>query len=107
MDCIFCSIVAKTNPATIIYEDGDVLAFNDIYPQAPVHILVIPKKHISSIIDATDDDVVLLGKLVNTARCIASQKNLTGYKLSFNVGKEGGQVVFHIHLHLTGGWQAA
>lgn len=107
MSCIFCSIVAKTNPATIVYEDDDVVAFNDIYPQAPVHILVIPKKHISTIIEAEDADELLLGKLINTARRIATEKNLTGYKLSFNVGKEGGQVVFHVHLHLTGGWPAA
>jgi histidine triad (HIT) family protein len=102
MFCIFCKIIGREIPGKIVYEDDEVLAFDDIHPQAPVHILIIPKRHIDSIITATDADELLLGKLVNVARRIAQEKNLTGYKLAFNVGKDGGQVVFHIHLHLTG-----
>ncbi|MEI7511302.1 MAG: histidine triad nucleotide-binding protein [Candidatus Peregrinibacteria bacterium] len=100
---IFQRIIAREIPANIEYEDDEVIAIKDIAPKAPVHILVIPKKFIPSIADATDADQILLGKLILTAQKIAKEKGLEGYKLLFNVGEKGGQVVFHVHLHLLGG----
>jgi len=104
-DCIFCKIVAGEIPAEKVFEDDDVLAFADIQPAAPVHILIIPKRHIATIADADEEDAELLGKLILTAKKIAAEQGLSGYKLNFNVGKDGGQVVFHVHLHLLGGWE--
>jgi histidine triad (HIT) family protein len=103
MDCIFCKIVNKESPASIVYEDDDFLAFKDIQPKAEIHVLIIPKKHIESIKSLNDDEADLIGRLILTAKRIAKGKNLSGYKLVFNVGKEGGQIVDHIHLHLLAG----
>lgn len=102
---LFEKIIAREIPATIVFENDRIIAIEDIDPKAPVHILIIPKKPIPTIMDAEISDQNLLGELILTAKTIAAQKNLTGYKLSFNVGKEGGQEVFHVHLHLLGGWK--
>ena len=104
-DCIFCKIVQKQIPADIVYEDEAVIAFRDSHPIAPVHILVIPKKHIASITDISEEDTMLMGKLIATAKKIASDLKISeyGYKLLFRVGEHGGQEVGHVHLHLIGG----
>lgn len=103
--CLFCKIVNREIKADIVWEDDDVLAFRDIHPLAPVHILVIPKKHIASINDLTRDDVELAGKMIISAKEIAGKFNVkdSGYKLLIRVGRDGGQEVQHIHLHLLGG----
>jgi len=105
MDCIFCKIIKKEIPAEFLYEDDLVVAFKDIGPIAPVHILVIPKDHIESIVDLTSDQEKLAGRLVLTARNLANQLGISpnGYKLLFRVGMHGGQEVPHVHLHLIGG----
>ena len=101
-DCLFCKIIGKEIPSELVYEDDDVVAFNDINPQADTHILIVPKKHIPMIKDLNenDQDEILIGKMFLIARDIAREKNLDGYKLQFNVGKSAGQIIFHIHLHL-------
>lgn len=92
-------------PTDIVYEDNEVIALKDIHPLAPVHVLIIPKKHIASIIDIKKEDIKLMGKLIFVAKNIADDFKLSedGYKLLFRVGSHGGQVVEHIHLHLIGG----
>ncbi|MGK7888495.1 MAG: histidine triad nucleotide-binding protein [Leptolyngbyaceae cyanobacterium] len=103
-DTIFGKIIRKEIPADIVYEDDLALAFRDISPQAPVHILVIPKKPIPMLADASDGDQTLLGHLLLTAKTIAAQEGLTdGYRVVINTGEEGGQTVFHLHLHILGG----
>ena len=101
--CLFCQIINKEIPATVVYEDEQVIAFNDINPKADVHVLIVPKKHIDSIANLQTEDAELIGYLLLIAQKIADKKGLKGYKLQFNVGKEGGQIIFHIHLHLLGG----
>lgn len=104
MDTIFTKIIRKEVPAQIVYEDNEVLAFKDINPQAPVHILVIPKKEIPQLSLAQDADQALLGKLLLTAKQVADQAGLTdGYRLIINNGSEGGQTVYHLHVHVLGG----
>lgn len=105
--CIFCKIVDKENPAEIVYEDDKVLAFKDIHPLAPVHLLVIPKKHIPSINHVEIRDKELMGELILAAQKIARNQKLEGYKLVINVGRKGGQIIDHLHLHLLGGWKSA
>ncbi len=100
-DCIFCKIVNKEVPADFIFESESVVAFSDINPKAKVHILIIPKKHIESVKTLEEIDKNLIGEMFLTAQKIAKDKNLEGYKLIINVGKEGGQEVEHLHLHLT------
>lgn len=102
---LFEKIISREIPATIVFENENIIAIEDINPQAPVHILVIPKKPIPTIADAEISDQLLLGELILTAKNIASEKKLEGYKLNFNVGEKGGQEIFHIHLHLLGGWE--
>ena len=104
-NCIFCSIIAKESPATIEYEDGDIIAFWDVNPKAQVHILIMPKQHIPSITDLQEVDIPLVGKLIFIAKQLAEKKNIAddGYRLCFNAGKHSGQLVDHIHLHLIGG----
>jgi histidine triad (HIT) family protein len=106
-DCIFCKIGARQIQAMVVYEDPDILAFRDINPQAPVHILVIPKKHYDSINDFGAADQALAGKLVLAAQQIAAQEKIAdrGYRMIMNSGNEGGQSVAHVHLHLLGGRQ--
>jgi len=99
--CIFCKILNGDIPSELIYENDDVVAFNDINPKAKTHILIIPRKHIDMIKNLEDSDSELVGKMVTAARDIAKDKELDGYQLQFNVDKAGGQEVFHIHLHLT------
>jgi len=105
MSCLFCQIADKTIPARLAYEDEQVLAFHDINPQAPVHVLVIPRKHITSLLDITADDDALVGSLVRRARELAGELGLgeRGFRLVFNAGSDAGYSVFHIHLHLVGG----
>lgn len=102
---LFLKIIDREIPADIVYEDDDVLAFKDIKPQAPLHVLVIPKKHIRTLNDAGDEDEELLGKLMNTARKIARENDVAeeGYRVVMNCNRGAGQTVFHIHLHLLGG----
>lgn len=104
-DCLFCKIAAKKIPSRIVYEDDDLLAFEDINPQAPVHVLVIPRKHISTALDITDDDHILIGRLFQCASKIAADRGISerGFRLIMNCNSEAGQTVFHIHLHLLGG----
>lgn len=101
-DCIFCKIIAQEMPATLQYEDDKCVAFNDLYPKSRVHILVVPKKHIPTVHDIEDGEEKLMGHLIKVAKELAEKHSCVGYKLLFNVGKEGGQVIFHIHLHLLG-----
>ena len=105
-DCIFCKIINKEQKADIVYEGEKIIAFKDINPSAPVHILIVPKKHIKSIIELKKEDASLIKDLIWRAKEIAKEKGLdkSGYKLVFNCGKGAGQVVDHIHLHLLGGW---
>lgn len=105
MDCIFCKIANKEIGAGLLFEDADVVAFKDMHPIAPVHILLIPKKHIASITEMGNDDALLMGKLIFRAKELAKEAGIAqdGYKLLFRVGKNGGQEVPHIHLHLIGG----
>lgn len=104
-DCLFCKIVEKKIPAKIVHEDDRMLAFDDIHPQAPVHTLVIPKRHVVSIQDCGAEDRDLLGGLLQTCTKVAKLKGLTesGYRLVANTGADGGQTVFHLHLHVMGG----
>jgi histidine triad (HIT) family protein len=104
-NCIFCRIIARESPARIIYEDDQLVVFHDIQPQAPVHLLIVPKKHLARIQDMRSEDNELLGHLIFTARQIAEKQGLNqnGYRLVINNGRHGGQAVFHLHLHLLGG----
>jgi histidine triad (HIT) family protein len=101
--CLFCKIVAGTLPAERIYEDEEILAFKDIHPQAPFHCLVIPKAHVATLNDFTALQAELVGRLLLTAKRIAGAHGLPGYRVAMNVNREGGQVVFHAHLHVLGG----
>lgn len=101
--CIFCSISVGTIPSTRLYEDDRVFVIEDLYPKAPIHLLVIPKKHITSIADLEEEDETLVGHMHRVAAKVAKEHyNLPGYKVLFNVNKEGGQEIMHIHLHLLG-----
>ncbi|MEE9304411.1 MAG: histidine triad nucleotide-binding protein [Thiotrichaceae bacterium] len=104
-DCLFCKIVAGEIPAELLYEDEYVIAFKDINPQAPMHNLVIPKKHISTINDVTTEDDMLMGKMFLAAKALAKEAGLAdeGYRTVMNCGKSAGQTVFHIHLHVLAG----
>ena len=106
-DCLFCRISTKKIPAKIIYEDSDAVAFEDINPQAPVHVLIIPKKHISTVLEITPEDNALIGHLFQVAAKIAAEKGIAehGFRLLMNTNSDAGQTVFHIHLHLLGGRQ--
>ncbi|MBQ2897042.1 MAG: histidine triad nucleotide-binding protein [Clostridia bacterium] len=105
MDCIFCKIINKEIPSTIVYEDESVIAFKDLNPVAPVHILVVPKKHISALREVQEEDITLLGKVLYTCKEIA--KSLPecdgGYRVINNCGDNAGQTVKHIHFHIIGG----
>ncbi|MBP20696.1 MAG: histidine triad nucleotide-binding protein [Gammaproteobacteria bacterium] len=108
-DCLFCKIANHDIPSDIVYEDERVVAFNDINPQAPVHSLIIPRKHISTINDIETADESLVGYLVSVAKKLAEKNDLSepGYRIVMNCNQQGGQTVFHIHLHLLGGRQLA
>ena len=104
-DCLFCKIVAKAIPAKVVLENEHVIAFEDVRPMAPTHALVIPKRHIPGVHDATADDAALLGQVVLAARDVAEKLGLaeSGYRLVMNQGADGGQSVFHLHCHVLGG----
>ena len=103
-DCIFCKIVAGTIPSRKVYEDGDMLAFHDINPMAPVHFMIIPKKHIDSLAAATDGDAGVLGRMMAMAGRLAKQEGATdGFRTIVNTGRVGRQDVYHLHIHILGG----
>jgi len=105
-DCIFCKIAKGEIPSQKVYEDEDVFAFRDINPAAPIHFLIIPKKHITSLADATAEDAALLGKMINLVPKLAKENGcLGGFRTVINTGKDGGQVVPHLHIHVLGGPQ--
>lgn len=106
-DCIFCKIVAGSIPSKMLYEDDDVIVFHDIRPLAKIHFLIVPRAHIETLKDCTAEHQALLGKMMLLAAKLAAEQGLTGYKTVMNVGREGGQEVFHIHLHVFGGGPAA
>ncbi|MEO1595282.1 MAG: histidine triad nucleotide-binding protein [Pseudomonadota bacterium] len=108
-DCLFCKIIAREIPADIVYEDDDILAFRDINPQAPVHVLFVPRRHIESANALADEDAALMGGLVLAARRYAEAQGFaaSGYRLVMNTNAHGCQTVFHMHLHLLGGGQLA
>jgi histidine triad (HIT) family protein len=103
--CPFCEIVAGRASAAIEYEDAEILAFRDIYPKAPVHVLIVPKRHVESVMALQPDDAPLVGRMVLVAKRIGEAQNLAerGYRLAFHCGPEGGQVVYHLHLHFLAG----
>ena len=104
-DCIFCKIVNGEIPSNKVYEDEDILAFHDINPAAPIHILVIPKKHITKLTDLKEEDEALIGRIFTTINKIAKQEGFEeqGFRVIANCGKDGGQEVMHIHFHILGG----
>jgi histidine triad (HIT) family protein len=104
-ECIFCKIINKEIPAKIEYEDDEIIAFNDIDPQAPVHILVIPKKHIVNNLALSEDDLSIMAKIFKVLNALAEEKNISesGFRIVNNCLKDGGQAVDHIHFHLLGG----
>lgn len=106
-DCLFCKIAAKELDAALVYEDENIIAFHDIQPQAPYHILIIPRKHIATMNDITSEDSLLLSQLLLTAKQLAKQFALDepGYRVLINCNQAGGQAVYHLHLHLLGGRQ--
>ena len=101
--CLFCKIVAGELPAERVYEDEEVFAFKDIHPQAPFHCLIVPKAHVATLNDFAPEQNALIGNLLLTAKRIAADQGLPGYRVAMNVNREGGQVVFHAHLHVLGG----
>jgi histidine triad (HIT) family protein len=105
MSCLFCRIIAGEIPSSKVFEDAELFAFNDINPQAPLHVLVVPKKHIATTNDLATDDEALVGKMLRRAAAIAAENGYAdrGYRTVLNCNREAGQTVFHIHLHLLAG----
>ncbi len=105
MDCIFCQIITGKVPGEILYQDEEVIAFRDINPQAPTHLIIIPKRHIPSLTHLSEAELPLIGQMINIANQLAKREGISesGYRLVINCGKEGGQLVPHLHLHLLGG----
>lgn len=107
-ECVFCQIIAGQKPATIVYQTETVLAFRDIAPQAPTHILIVPKKHIVNITDLRTEDAPLMGDLMLAAQAVAQQEGVNdGFRLVINSGRPAGQSVFHLHVHLLAGRRMA
>ncbi len=106
-NCIFCKIAQKEVPSEIIYEDEKVIVFKDLNPKAPVHLLVVPREHIASVRELEEKDKEIIGELFLVAKKVAEKEGIgeSGYKLAVNVGEGGGQEVFHLHIHLLGGWK--
>lgn len=104
-NCIFCKIIKKEIPSEIVYEDAEVIAFRDIHPVAPVHVLVIPKKHIAALTELKEEDQPVIGKIYKVINEIAEKEGIkdNGFRVIVNCGKDGGQVVEHLHFHLLGG----
>jgi histidine triad (HIT) family protein len=105
MECIFCQIVAGEIPADIVYQNEDIIAFNDIQPQTPKHILIVPKSHINSLAAVSGDQQGLMERLILCTKELAEKENIStsGYRLTINCGADGGQIVPHLHIHLLGG----
>ncbi len=105
MDCVFCKIAEKKLPSKLVYEDEFAVAFEDLNPQAPVHVLVIPRKHIPTSLDLKEEDNAIVGRLFQVANRIARQKGIAerGFRIVMNCNAEAGQTVFHLHIHLLGG----
>jgi histidine triad (HIT) family protein len=106
-DCIFCKIVNGEIPTTFLYKNDDLVVFRDINPHAPVHILIVPTRHIRSVNDLTESDAKIVSDMIMAGKMMAEKEGISksGYKLLFNVEKGGGQVIFHLHMHLIGGWK--
>lgn len=104
-DCLFCKILAGEVPADVVYENEHVLAFKDIYPKTPFHVLIIPKKHLATLNDLEPEDTELAGRLLLAAKTIADEQGFAddGYRVQMNCGEGGGQIIFHMHLHLMAG----
>lgn len=104
-DCLFCKIIAGDIPSNKVYEDEDVFAFHDINPAAPTHVLIIPKKHLTTVAHAEEEDESLMGKLLLKANMIAEEQGLSsdGFRYVINTGSHGGQTVYHLHMHIIGG----
>ena len=107
--CLFCEIVARRVPADIEYEDSEVVAFRDLYPKAPIHLLIVPRRHVESVMALTPEDGPLMGRLFLAARRIGEEKGLAerGYRLAVHCGPEGGQHVYHVHMHFLAGRREA
>jgi histidine triad (HIT) family protein len=105
MECVFCQIVAGKIPADVVHQDGEFLAFRDIQPQAPTHLVIVPTSHIGSITQLTNEHQGLIGRLILLAKELAEKEGVSssGYRLAINCGADGGQLVPHLHLHLLGG----
>lgn len=105
--CLFCQIIRREKPAEIVYEDNTLTVFKDKYPHAPVHLLIVPRKHIRSVNDLAAEDSGLVAAMILKAKDLAREFRVSesGYRLSFNVERGAGQVIWHLHLHLTGGWR--
>lgn len=105
-DCQFCKIVNGDTSTQFLYENDTLVVFKDINPHAPVHLLIVPRKHIRSVNDLTQDDKNIVSEMITIARDMAKKESVSssGYKLFFNVERGGGQIIFHLHLHLVGGW---
>jgi histidine triad (HIT) family protein len=105
-ECIFCDIIKNRLPSATVYEDNEFIAFKDIKPLAPVHIIIVPKEHIASINELEEKNKEMIGNMLLVAKKLAKEKEISdGYKLAFNTGRKGGQLVDHLHLHLMGGWK--
>lgn len=106
-DCMFCQIIQGEKPADFVFQDETIVAFNDLHPQAPVHVLLVPKRHIRSINDLEEGDRQVVSELIFRSQHIAEDLGIaqSGYRLAFNVERGGGQYVFHLHLHMVGGWR--
>ncbi len=103
MDCVFCKIAEKQIPSRIVYEDGEILAFCDLNPAAPVHVLIIPKKHVESLAALSEEDERLAGRMLGVARQVAGEQGLGSWRLVANTGRRAGQSVMHLHFHVLGG----
>lgn len=105
MECLFCKIINKKMKAEIIYEDNECIAFNDINPQAPIHLLIVPKEHIPTTLDIKEENQKLIGHLISVANKLAEERKIAnrGFRLVVNCNPESGQVIYHLHLHLLGG----
>lgn len=105
MECLFCKIISKEIKSDLLYEDNDIIAFLDIDPQSPVHFLIVPKKHIETILDLRDEDIELIGKIHILAKELAIKQGISknGFRMVLNCKEDGGQAVFHLHFHILGG----
>jgi len=105
-DCIFCQIVAGESPAKMVYETEEFLVFTDIHPKAPVHVLIVPRKHIVSVNELEKDDLAMMGRAYQVAQEVVQKLGIRdGYQLHINVGEKAGQLVDHLHIHVWGGWK--